>query len=119
MILPKRLKHKKRDTGRGPIRSDSHLRWIRGFECSIAGKRGHACQGKIQAAHVRTGTDGGGSSKPGDNWTIPLCAEAHAIQHSPKMGEPRFEAHYGIDMKAIASGLAARSPHLAKLRRAG
>jgi len=53
--------------------------------------------------------------KPGDDWTISLCATHHNGQH--QVGEPEFERRHGIDMKALAREFAARSPHKAKLRR--
>ena len=49
------------------------------------------------------------SDKPHDKWCLPLCRGHHREQHH--IGEPAFEFSYGIDMKAIAEGLAARSPH--------
>ena len=47
--------------------------------------------------------------KPGDEWTIPLCSEAHREQH--QIGEAAFEAKYRISMRQIAETLWARSPH--------
>lgn len=111
MNLPKRRKAPKMGCNEAPqIRNSGHLRWIRGFECSVGTPvcRDH----KTEAAHVRKGTDGGASLKPGDNWTIPLCSFHHAHQH--RMGEASFEAAYKIDMKAIAQALWLRSPHRKK-----
>ncbi len=45
--------------------------------------------------------------KPSDFWAIPLCSAAHSTQHA--IGERAFEQRYGIDMKAIAEGLARES----------
>nr|WP_140393855.1 putative HNHc nuclease [Nitrospira cf. moscoviensis SBR1015] len=70
------------------------------------------CSGGIECAHVRTGTDGGASLKPGDNWTLPLCRVHHAEQH--QIGESAFERKYKINMKAIASELWQKSPHRRK-----
>jgi hypothetical protein len=89
------------------IRCASHLTWLRGCTCAIE-KRG----GKIEAAHVRTGTDGGIGLKPSDTYAIPLCAEAHREQH--QIGEPAFERRYGIDMRELAESHAAKSPHRKK-----
>lgn len=47
--------------------------------------------------------------KPPDWWTLPLCDKHHRDQHS--IGENAFEQIYQIDMRAIASALARRSPH--------
>ena len=106
------------------IRCPNHLSFIRGFECCIAGRgpgvppiagkwkivgKPHECEGRIEAAHVRLGTDGGTSVKPSDCYTVPLCSKAHREQHY--IGERDFEARYGIDMKKIATGLWQKSPH--------
>lgn len=130
MLRIKRRKHPKMGTIRedAPIRSPSHLKWVRGFGCCIEGRKFpisgfdgkplcdgmHSCEGKIEAMHVRTGTGAGVGIKPGDDYTIPGCAKAHRLQH--QVGEAEFERRYGIDMKAIAKDLAQRSPHLRKLR---
>jgi len=89
------------------IRSDSHLRWIRGHECSCI--HSGNCQGKIEAAHVRTNTDGGMGVKPSDCFTIPLCGGHHHEQH--QIGEGPFEAKHKIKMRVIADALWAKSPH--------
>lgn len=114
-MIPKRRKPAKMGLRQAPqIRSASHLAWVRGHECSISGKAGHICFGKIQAMHARIGTDGGMGVKPGDNWTLPGCADAHQEQHA--IGEQSFEAKYGISMRAIAEQLWLRSPHGIKYR---
>ena len=112
------------------IRCPAHLAWVRGHECAIAGKyfdrdmdgRGrwpHRCEGKVIAAHVRTGTDGAAGIKPSDCWVIPLCESmtggAHKAQHN--WGEATFERRYGIDMKAIAAQLWRASPHRIRYER--
>jgi hypothetical protein len=105
--LPKRRKSKPMGCNSAPqIRSSSHLAWIRGFDCAA---NDGTCSIRMEAAHVRTGTDGGTALKPGDNWTIPLCSLHHGEQHAK--GERWFEAQYKIDMKAIALELWRRSPH--------
>lgn len=109
MKLPQRLKHKSGRDGR--LRSPSHLAWIRGHECSITAA-GVIHGGRVQACHVRTGTDGGTSLKPSDNWTIPMCALHHQVQSDK--GEEAFETEYEIDMKAIAAALWTKSPHRRK-----
>ena len=91
------------------IRSDAHLKWVRSHRCCVPG----CTNVPIQAAHVRTGTDGGTGMKPGDNWTISLCQTHHDQQHN--VGEAAFEKTYGIDMKALAKEFARRSPHRNKL----
>jgi len=122
MNLPKR-RQRPRMNVREPsqIRCASHLKFIRSFVCCLAGREPractgdagwngyqHECEGIIEAAHVRTGTDGGTSLKPSDSFTIPLCSLAHKRQH--QIGEPAFEKEWGIDMKAIAKRLWEISP---------
>lgn len=109
MKLPRRISRKSGRDGR--LRSPGHLKWIRGFECSCTAAVLHTR--KVEAAHVRTGTDGAMGMKPSDNWTIPLCDMHHKIQHD--MGETAFEQTYGVDMKAIAQALWQRSPHRRKV----
>ena len=92
------------------IRCPSHLAWIRQHCCAIALR--HDCEGSIEAAHVRAGTDGGLGVKPSDIYTIALCREAHREQH--QIGEPAFERKYSINMKKLAEMYAKKSPHKAK-----
>jgi len=93
----------------GMIRSDGHLQFCRGFRCSIADHPAHECEGKIEACHVRAGTDGGTSLKPSDCFVIPICAGGHRLQH--QIGEAAFETRFGINMKAIAAKLWKASAH--------
>jgi hypothetical protein len=92
-----------------PIRCQSHLQWVRGFSCVCVEIDPTGCEGKIQACHVRRGTDGGIGSKPGDNWTFPACAGHHALQHN--IGEQSFEQRFKLKLKEIASRLWRLSPH--------
>jgi|JI10StandDraft_1071094.scaffolds.fasta_scaffold234962_3 hypothetical protein len=87
----------------------SHLKWLRGCECAVAGKAGHICLGKIEAAHIRRGTSGGTSLKPADYHAVPLCSSAHAEQHT--IGEQSFDAKYSVNLNALADALAKASPH--------
>ena len=111
-----RLKRRKRERfgtrQETRIRCPAHLAWVRGFSCPVCDERQVFQLARTQAAHVRSGTDGGLSVKPGDNWAIPLCAIHHAEQHMD--GENAFAARYGIDMKALAAQLWQRSPHRIK-----
>lgn len=93
--LPPRIKKTKarRDNR---LRCPTFLRFVREHACSVTG-----CVGRpIQAAHVRTGTDGGMGLKPSDCWAISLCDAHHHLQH--QHGEEYFEALFKIDMKALA-----------------
>lgn len=87
------------------VRCPAHLAWIRGHECAV---NGDDCEGRIEAAHVRGGTDGGLGKKPGDNFVLPLCSYHHRMQHV--VGEAEFERVFAINMKAIAEGLWRASP---------
>ena len=87
------------------IRSRAHLQWVRGHVCAIDSDQ---CEGKVEAAHVRIGTDGGMGVKPSDIYTIPLCHYHHDQQH--RLGERSFEAQHKISMLRIAEDLVRRSP---------
>lgn len=99
------------------IRCPQHLQWVRGHECALEavplaaikdiGAKLHA--GRVEAAHVRRGGDGGTGMKPGDDRVIPLCTHHHREQH--QIGESTFEARYGIKMAEIAADLWRVSPH--------
>jgi hypothetical protein len=106
-FLPPRIKHQsgKKDVGK---RSPAHRKWVRGHACAACGS-----QTAIEAAHVRSGTDGGTGIKPSDRWVISLCKTCHTHQH--QVGEEAFEAIHRIDMKAIAAMFFKCSPHRQKL----
>src|SRR3990167_10613794 len=93
------------------IRCDAHLQWVRRMKCALDTT---LCSDKIEACHVRTGTDGGTGIKPSDSWVIPMCSTHHREQH--QCGEPAFERRYIIDMKEIAQALWQASPHGVKYR---
>lgn len=107
MTLPARIPRKS-DKAERQRRSPAHRAWVRGHACCVCGT-----YAGIEAAHVRTGTDGGVGIKPGDRWVISLCGEHHRQQHS--IGETPFEALHKIDMKRLAVEFAAKSPHRSKL----
>jgi len=112
-LIPKRRKAPKMGCKEPTVyRSDGHLKWIRGHQCAVAGVL-DPCSGRMEAAHARTGTDGGTGFKPSDWWTLPLCFHHHETVQT-NIGEPAFEARYAIDMKAIARALWAKSPHRRK-----
>ena len=86
-MIPKRRPREKmglREPSR--IECPGHRKWVRGFGCamSIQGD----CSGRIEAAHVRMGTDGGMGVKPSDCYVVPLCAYHHRRQH--QIGEEIF-----------------------------
>ena len=97
------------------VRSVSHLRWVRGFLCLIAGNGFHVCFGKPEAHHVRRGTDGALGIKPSDSFTVPVCSTAHREIHDK--GEERFGKEYDINLLGEANKLWRMSPHRFKWER--
>lgn len=94
------------------VRSQGHLRWVRGFYCCVMGRAGHECAGNIEAHHVKESMDGGMGVKPSDEFAVPLCSLAHAELHTS--GETSFQAKHGVDLLAVAATLWRTSPHKVK-----
>jgi hypothetical protein len=107
MTLPLRIKQDRIQSAQR-VRSPSHLAWVRSHACCVPGCKGMP----IEAAHVRSSMEGGMGLKPGDDWTISLCAGHHREQH--QRGEVHFEWTYGFNMVLKAMEFAQKSP---KLRR--
>jgi hypothetical protein len=76
-------------------RRAQHLAFVRQLPCVACGKAAPS-----EAAHVRTGTDGGVDVKPGDRYTVPLCTVCHAKQH--RIGELTFWSTLRIDPVNVA-----------------
>src|ERR1700758_35927 len=72
-----------------------HLAFVRQLPCVACGKAAPS-----EAAHVRTGTDGGVGVKPGDRHAVPLCTVCHAKQH--RIGELTFWSALRIDPLNVA-----------------
>jgi len=72
-----------------------HLVFVRQLTCVSCGKAPPS-----EAAHVRTGTDGGVRLKPGDRYAVPLCTACHARQH--RIGELSFWSARRIDPLNVA-----------------
>jgi hypothetical protein len=72
-----------------------HLVFVRQLRCVACGRAAPS-----DAAHVRTGTDGGVGRKPGDRYAIPLCTTCHAKQH--RIGELTFWSALRIDPLNVA-----------------
>lgn len=109
-MIPRRRKPQKMGVREEPqVRCPGHLKWVRGHECASVTPN---CSGRIEAAHVRIGTDGGMGVKPGDNWAIPLCEFHHRCQHA--QGEQTFWAQQRTDPLKIAQDLWFKSPHRKK-----
>lgn len=116
-MFPKR---RHRNKGRRPdlpqLEFPDHRKFVRGHECLIAGKNGHVCSDRFEAAHfdgpIPNIDRGGKSKKDHDKWTFCLCALAHAEYHN--LGYARFEAKYGVDTMKAAQEMARLSPHRKK-----
>jgi len=72
-----------------------HLAFVRQLPCVTCGKAAPS-----EAAHVRTGTDGGVGMKPADRYAVPLCTACHAGQH--RVGELTFWATLRVDPLNVA-----------------
>jgi hypothetical protein len=72
-----------------------HLVFVRQLPCVACGKTAPS-----EAAHVRTGTDGGVGLKPADRYAVPLCAACHAKQH--QIGELAFWSILRFDPLNVA-----------------
>src|SRR3546814_3660967 len=79
-LPPRLVKDRKRREMR--LRCPAHLAFVRSHACCVPNCNLHDIHGfTTEAAHVRTGTDGGTGLKPGDNWTISLCrSEEHTSE---------------------------------------
>lgn len=105
-MLAKRKRPKMGLREESRIRSASHLQYVRSFVCCIMDR--HECEGRIEAHHVRSGTDGGASIKPSDEYAVPLCSVAHRTLHD--VGEITFQARFGVDLLAVSAKLWRTSP---------
>src|SRR6201984_1701986 len=71
------------------------LAFVRQLPCVACGKAAPS-----DAAHVRTGTDGGVGREPGDRYVFPLCTACHAKAH--RWGELTFWSALRIDPLNVA-----------------
>ena len=76
-------------------RRAQHLAFVRQLSCVACGKAAPS-----EAAHVRSGTDGGAGIKPSDRYSISLCTSCHELQH--RFGELRFWSVLRIDPLNVA-----------------
>ena len=112
MILRKRKRPKMGIRKSDRVRSPGHLAFVRRFQCCVVGHSDTDCGGRIEAAHVRIGSDGGTGLKPGDDSVVPLCSLHHNKQH--QMGEISFGEQYNVNLKIIAAGFWDMSVHRIK-----
>lgn len=76
-------------------RRGQHLAFVRQLPCVACGKAAPS-----EAAHVRSGSDGGVGIKPSDRYSVSLCTSCHELQH--QFGELRFWSVLRIDPLNVA-----------------
>jgi len=76
-------------------RRTQHLAFVRQLACVVCGKAAPS-----EAAHVRSGSDGGAGIKPADRYSVSLCADCHALQH--QFGELTFWSVLRLDPLNVA-----------------
>ena len=76
-------------------RRSQHLAFIRQLPCVVCGTAPPS-----EAAHVRSGADGGAGMKPAGRYCISLCSDCHALQH--QFGEQTFWSTVRIDPLNVA-----------------
>jgi hypothetical protein len=104
---------RKRNAGRPAEKSaPAFLQWLRGRQCAIAGRLGHVCSGRIEAAHVDHAGGKGIGTKVADRHAISLCTGAHDEQH--RRGWATFERIYMLDAMALAADFWRQWPGRAK-----
>jgi len=90
------------------IKNNAHLDFIRSLPCVCCGN-----PIQTEAAHIRTGNlfygkrNTGGSEKPSDIWTLPLCGDHHREQHI--VNEMDFWKSYEVEPFVLALSLFACS----------
>jgi hypothetical protein len=72
-----------------------HLAFVRQLACVACGKAAPS-----EAAHVRSGSDGGAGMKPSDRYCVSLCTSCHELQH--RFGELTFWSVLRIDPLNVA-----------------
>ena len=76
-------------------RRAQHLAFVGQLPCVACGKAAPS-----EAAHVRSGSDGGAGMKPSDRYSVSLCTSCHALQH--EFGELTFWSALRIDPLNVA-----------------
>jgi hypothetical protein len=76
-------------------RRSQHLAFLRQLPCVVCGRAAPS-----EAAHVRSGSDGGAGLKPADRYSVSLCSDCHALQH--QSGELTFWSAVRIDPLNVA-----------------
>ena len=76
-------------------RRTQHLAFVRQLACVVCGKAAPS-----EAAHMRSGSDGGAGIKPSDRYSVSLCTDCHALQH--QFGELTFWSVLRLDPLNVA-----------------
>src|SRR6201987_5341848 len=76
-------------------RRAQHLAFVRQLACVACGRAAPS-----EAAHVRSGSDGGAGMKPSDRYCVSLCTSCHELQH--RFGELTFWSVLRIDPLNVA-----------------
>ncbi len=89
-------------------RFPTHLQWLRGRPCLLAGVKDHVCSGKIEASHSDADGSKGMGLKSADFTAVPLCAGAHRDKDT--IGLKTWEAKWGVNHAAAGREYGRLSP---------
>jgi len=105
VILPRKLKRQKMSV-RSPLRRvwPRHRRWVKSHGCCIPG----CSEERVEFAHLRSAANAGTAQKPHDAFGVSLCRIHHEEQHC--LGTVTFSDKYQVDLWALATEFARRSP---------
>lgn len=112
------------------VRDPAYMGWVAKLPCVACMVHGKV-NWRVQVAHLRTGSPEhgkrptGGTEKPSDRWTLPLCMPHHTgdssrvrvTQHA--MDELEFWAAHGIDPFGLCIELGAAYDNRPNSRAAG
>lgn len=104
--LTKKGWRKRKPKADGPLRSQTHLAYVRDLGCGIGGCH---CQ-PVHAHHHRSAATAGTALTPSDFWCVNLCHVHHREGHDG--GWKTFERKYGVDLRQHALWVAAHSPDI-------
>jgi hypothetical protein len=90
-------------------RFPAHLKWLRGRNCILAGKAGHVCEGRMEAAHYDGAGDKGMGLKVADYHAFPACSAAHGELH--RIGQDTWQAKWSVNLARAVAEYANASPH--------
>jgi len=105
MRLPDRLKRPKLGVRRSVQKVwPRHRRWVKAHGCCVPN-----CNAReVDFAHLRSAANSGAGQRPHDIFGVSLCRTHHDEQH--RLGADAFGDKYQIDLWALATEFARRSP---------